>query len=201
MNPEKKKHHLLKQSFYFICFAILIVAFVVLGTRNYSVKEIADNELFAKEYRTIPNNNQFHVLNSYETLNLLERGTGLLFLGFPSNEWSVPIAEILHEVSQQTNYPISYYNFYADREKRHDNYQGIIRELDGYLLQDDLGKVEVHAPSVVAVVRGEVIFFDDETSFMNHKEAPRSYWTLEKRLSKLIEYQDIIERLKKEKKL
>lgn len=198
MNLEKKKNNFLKKSLYTICFLCLIAAFVFLGTREYTVKEISDNELFAKEYRTVGNDNNFQVLTSYETLNLLERETGLLFLGYSSNEWSATIAELLDQVSKETNYSISYYNFLADRDKKHDNYQGIVRELDGYLLRDDMNRVEIHAPTIVAVIRGEVIFYDDETSFVNHKETPKSYWTSEKRFEKLASYREVIEILKKE---
>lgn len=198
MNLEKKKNSFFKKSIYIICFFCLIVAFIFLGTRNYAVKEVPDNELFAKEYRTVGNDNNFQVLTSFEALNLLERGTGLLFLGYSSNEWSAVVAELLDQVSKENGYSISYYNFLADRDKRHDNYQGIVRELDGYLLRDDMNRVEIHAPTVVAVVRGEVIFYDDETSFVNHKETPKSYWTSERRLEKLASYREMIEMLKKE---
>jgi hypothetical protein len=195
-----KNNKQLKRILYGFCFILLLSAFVFLGTRNYNVKEVDDALLFSKEYRTIAHDNSFQVLSSYEALNLLERGTGLLFLGFPENEWSSSIAELLDQVSRKMNYSVSYYNFFEDRQKKHDNYQGIIRELDSYLKYDDLKKMDLHAPSVVGVIHGEVIFFDDETSFVEAKHNPKSYWSEERKQMKLDSYRDVIWELQKELK-
>lgn len=197
---KKKNSTLLKKVLYGVCFTILIAAFVFLGTRNYTVKEIEDGILFSKDYRNIAHDNHFQVLSSYEALNLLERETGLLFLGFPENEWSSVIAELLDQVSREMNFSVAYYNFLEDRNKKHDNYQGIVREVDHYLMLDDLKKMDLHAPTVVGVIRGDVIFFDDETSFIASRENPKSYWTDEKKSVKMETYREVIRLLQKELK-
>lgn len=197
MNQKKKEISLLQKIFYLCAFTVLIGAFIFLGTRNYHVKEILDNEAFASEFKTVNSDNIFQVFTSYEALNFLERDTGLIFLGFPENEWSSVIAELLNQVSKETNYSIAYYNFYQDRLKKHDNYLGIVRELDDYLLRDDNNQIELHAPTVVAVIHGEVVFFDDDTSYVSKKESIKSYWTQEKRSEKLNSYREIIEILKR----
>ncbi|MCI8467459.1 MAG: hypothetical protein HFI08_04645 [Bacilli bacterium] len=195
---KKKPTKLSMKIFYFMGFTILIVAFIFLGTRNYTVKEVEDAILFSKEYRNISHDNHFQVLSSYETLNLLERGTGLLFFGFSENEWSSAIAELLDQVSREMDYSVAYYNFLEDRNKKHDNYQGIVREVDQYLVLDDLKKMDLHAPLVVGVIKGNVVFFDDETSFTLSQDNPKSYWTEEKKLEKKEEYREVIRLLQKE---
>lgn len=164
--------------FYAVSFVFLIWAFIFFGTRDYKVRELSNGELFSREYKTISSDNHFEVLDSAETLTFLERGTGLLFLGFPQNKWSVSVAEILDEVSRSENFgPIYYFNFYDERNSRHDNYLGIVREIDDYLDSDDKGVLDIYAPTIVGVVKGNVVYFDNETSFMNQKLDPKDYWT------------------------
>lgn len=174
---KKKKMTLMQKIAYAIGFIILIAAFIFLGTRDYKVHELSDAELFSKEYKTVLPDNHFKVLDSAGALTFLEKGSGILFLGFPQNKWSVSIAEMLDEVSKRENYPIYYFNFYDERENRHDNYLGILREIDDYLDRDDKGNLNIYAPTIVGVFKGDVVYFDNETSFMNQKIEPKDYWT------------------------
>ena len=107
------------------------------------------------------------------------------------------MAEILDEVSREVNYgPIYYFNFYDERESRHDNYLGIIREMDEYLVKDDKGIINIYAPTIVAVVKGEVVFFDNETSFMNQTLEPKDYWTISQKEKKKEEFISVFHSLK-----
>lgn len=185
--------------FYIICFAVLICGFIFLGTRSYKVKELTDSVLFSKEFKTISEDNSFQILSSAEALTFLENGTGILFLGFPENKWSVSIAEMLDEVSKELDYsPIYYFNFYDERESRHDNYLGIIREVDDYLDLNDEGKIDIYAPTVIGVVHGDVVYFDNETTFMNNRLEPKDYWSEEQKDKKMTRFRKILSDLKKE---
>lgn len=198
MTVKKKERPFYQKVIYFCCFAFLIGAFIFLGTRNYTVKELPDNQLFVKEFKNIPLDNSFIVLNSIETLTFLERETGILFLGFPENEWSGMIAEMLDTASKEAGFgPIYYFNFYEEREKRHDNYLGIIREIDENLIKDDKGKLDLHAPTVLGIIHGEVVFYDDETSFSLNVDNPKSYWTEEKKMKKIAIYKQVFERIRR----
>lgn len=200
MKVEQKKRKKSKLQYFFTmcCFVVLIGAFIFLGTRNYSVKELSDSELFQKEYKNISIDNKFHVFNSVECLTFLEKETGILFLGFPENEWSHVIAELLDTVSTEMNFSgLNYYNFYSDREKRHDNYLGILREVDENLRKNDKGKLELYAPTVVGVIHGEVIFFDDETTFPMNNETVKSYWTEQKKREKIELYKQVIRQIER----
>lgn len=181
MKTKKKPMPLWQKITYAICFIFLIWTFIFLGTRDYKVKELSDSELFHKEFKTISIDNSFMVLDSKEALTLLEKGTGLLFLGFPENRWSASIAEILDVVSKKQHYPISYFNFKDERDDRHDNYIGIIREVDDYLKSDDEGNLDLWAPTIIGIVKGKVIYFNDELTFMNNMLDPRDFWTEDKK--------------------
>lgn len=185
--------------FYIISFIVLIWGFVFLGTRNYKVKELTDPELFNKEFKTVSDDNHFQVLSSSEALTFLERGTGILFLGFPDNKWSVSVAEMLDQVSKELDYsPIYYFNFYDERESRHDNYLGIMREIDDYLDSDDKGNLDIYAPTVIGVIHGDVVYFDDETTFMNNRMDPKDYWNEEQKNKKMARFRFVLNDLQKE---
>lgn len=196
MNVEKKTMSWLQKIIYTICFIGLIWAFIFLGTRNYKVKELTDNELFSKEFKTIQENNLFQVFNSTEALTFLENGTGLLFLGFPENKWSSSVAEILNQISLEQNYSISYFNFLEERRSRHDNYIGMIRELDDYLKSDDEGNLNLFAPTIIGVVKGKVIYLDDQLTFVNNLLDPKDYWTTETKEEFMNRLRHIIQELK-----
>lgn len=196
MKAEKKPMSLAQKIFYTISFIFLMGAFIFLGTRNYKVKELPDNQLFSKEYKNISQENNFQVFDSEEALTFLERGTGILFLGFPENKWSASIAEMLDIVSKRVDYPVNYFNFYDERETRHDNYLGIVREIDDYLNSTDTGKLNIYAPTVVGIVKGKVIYYDDETTFMNNKLDPTDYWTDAKKNAKMADYEKLMRELK-----
>lgn len=197
MKVRKKPMTLSQKIFYFVSFLILIGAFIFLGTRDYKVRDLPDNILFNKEYKNVPTDNTFMVLDSAEALTFLEKGTGILFLAFPENIWSAPIAELLYSACKEASCEeINYFNFLSERENRHTNYEGIVRELNDYLKTDDLGKLDVHAPLVVAVLRGKVIFFDNDTAFMNNKLLPKDYWTEEQKDLIKNEFIEMMETLK-----
>ncbi len=198
MNVKKKPMSFGQKFFYAISFIVLIAAFIFLGTRNYKIKELSDQELFYREYRTVSVNNHFEVLDSYEALTFLENGTGLLFFGFSQNKWSASVAEILDEVSKKLDYsPIYYFNFYDERESKHDNYLGILREIDEYLDVDDKGNLNLYAPTIVGVVKGEVVYFDNETSFMKYNVEPKDYWNEDQRKKKKERLESIMTELQR----
>lgn len=199
MENKKQKKSFGKQILLFCCFAILIGAFIFLGTRNYSVKEIPDNQLFQKEYKNVRLDNSFHVFNSVECLTFLEKETGILFLGFPENEWSHVVAEMLDTASLEMGFQyLNYFNFYLERERRHDNYLGILREIDENLRKNDKGKLDLYAPTVIGVARGNVVFFDDETTFSMNNDTIKSYWTSEKKREKIELYKQVMRQINEE---
>jgi len=196
MKVKKDPMPFWQKIFYAISFVVLIGAFIFLGTRDYKIKSMTDEEIFTKEYKNISIPNYFSVFDSAEALTFLENGTGILFLGFPQNKWSAAMAEILDDLSREYEYSVHYFNFYDERESRHDNYLGILREVDQYLKVNDKGKLDLYAPTVLAVVKGDVVYFSDETNFMNYSMEPKDYWTESQIRKKMNELRDVFEKMK-----
>ena len=48
----------------------------------------------------------------------------------------------------------------------------------------DNGKQDIYAPTLIFILNGEIIYYDNETSIMNGDIETEEYWTMEKRMNK-----------------
>lgn len=146
-------------------------------------KEKIDNETdalkFAKEYTKLTSDNYFVYKNKEEIIKILEHGTGLVFIGFPECPWCQAYAPILNEVADIEGLEkIYYYNILEDRKNNTEGYKKIVNILQDYLRYDGEGNKRIYVPSVIAVVEGEIVGFDDETSYdTKGLDKPEEYWT------------------------
>ena len=67
---------------------IVILGVIIFGVYKYfNKKEVVDTktdaEKFALEYTKVPDDNVFVYRNIDEIINILEHGTGVVYLGFP----------------------------------------------------------------------------------------------------------------------
>ena len=163
-----------------IIFIILIIGFVVLGTKNYRTAEPTDSELFSAEYQEIDENNIFVYTNASKVLGTLKNGTGIIFFGFKSNVWAGYYANILNDAAMSLGVEqIYYYDFYEDREIHNATYESIVELLTPYLTVLDDGTKNLYSPSMVIVKDGQVVAFNDDTAFTNGASSPEKYWTVE----------------------
>lgn len=159
----------------------MIYLFVYLGTKDYQLN-VTDNVRFSSEYKDISKNNLFVYANENKVLEILNGKSGILFMGFPSNIWSHYYAEYLNEVSINNNLEeIYYYNFLKDRNLNNKTYNGIVSKLKEYLTFDDLGNIDLFAPTIVVVKNGEVLYFEDEISNIKGETRPEDYFTEERK--------------------
>ena len=83
MKVKKKKMTLVQKIFYILSFIFLIAAFIYLGTKDYTPKKTeTDAQIFTKEYG-ITEDNVFTERDSKTILELLNSGSGIIFIGFP----------------------------------------------------------------------------------------------------------------------
>lgn len=152
-----------------------------------------DAEKFAREY-SIDNDNVF-VYRSLEEINkILKNGTGIVYLGFPECPWCKGYVPYLNEVAKKAKLDkIYYFNILKDRKNNTDNYKKTVELLKDYLKYDDEGNKRIYVPAVIAVNKGKIVGFDDETSYdTKGYENPEDYWKnedldgLKNRLSKMI---------------
>ena len=189
MNVKKKKMTLTQKIFYILSFIFLIAAFIYLGTKDYTPKKKeTDAQIFTKEYG-ITEDNVFTERDSKTILELLNSGSGVIFIGFPENKWSATIADILNESAKKMGInTIYYYNLEQDRKEHNYYYEHMIEILMPHLKVLDNEDVDIYAPTVLIVKNGEIIYYDDETSMVTGDTTVANYWTESKIYQKGLEY-------------
>ena len=84
-------------------------------------------EKFSAEYHEVAKNNVFVYRNIDEIINILEKGTGIVYLGFPECKWCQRYTKYLNEVAMDMGISkIYYYNIREDRKLNTENYQKIV---------------------------------------------------------------------------
>lgn len=153
----------------------IIFAFLLIGC----TKTETDAEKFANEYTELTEDNYFVYRNSEEIIKILEHGTGVVYLGFPECPWCQAYVPILNEVSDIEGLEkIYYYNVFEDRKNNTEDYQKMVEILSDYLQFDDEGNKRIYVPAIIVVSKGEIVGFDDETSYDTKGfDSPEDYWT------------------------
>ena len=164
---------------------ILIGVVIFLLVRDNNEENIettpTDAEKFAEEYPSMPDDNVFTYATVDEIIDVLDGGSGIVYLGFPECQWCNAYVPYLNDVAKSVGVnEILYYNIREDRSNNSENYQKIVELLDGYLTDDEEGNPRIYVPAVIFVNNGTIVGFDDETSldtggFTN----PDDYWTEE----------------------
>lgn len=159
----------------FLLIVTIIICLVITGCKN----QITDAEKFKEEYSQVGEYNVFVYKNEEEIIKILKHGTGVIYLGFPECPWCQAYVPYLNEVADIEGLEkISYYNIYDDRKENTEFYQEVVDIIKDYLQYDDDGNKRIYVPAVVAVKDGEIIGFDDETSYDTlGYDDPAEYWT------------------------
>lgn len=163
---------------------ILIGIIIFLLVNNNIEKEEpvkTDATKFANEYTLVDKDNRFVYAKIDEIINILEEGTGIVYLGFPECKWCQQYVVYLNEVAEDRNVSkIYYYNIRQDRKNNTKDYQTIVNLLKKYLQEDEEGNPRVYVPAAIFMSEGRILGFDDETSYdTNGYDDPKEYWTEE----------------------
>ena len=144
--------------------------------------QISDSERFALEYPLVGGDNIFVYKNADETADILERGRGIVFIGYKECPWCQLYAVFLHDVALEMEIDKIYYcDIKEDRESNSESYQRIAGILAGRLQYDDEGRPRVYVPDVSIVSRGRIIARDFETSKETlGYDTPQEYWNDER---------------------
>ena len=170
-----------------IIIVVLIAVVVFLLVKDNEKDETDDNKItdalkFAEEYTLVPDDNVFVYSDVDEIIDILENGTGVVYLGFPECQWCDQYVVYLNEVAKENGIlEIHYYNIREDRSNNTENYQKIVALLEDYLEDDEDGNHRIYVPAVIFMNNGEIVGFDDETSLdTDDASTPREYWTGER---------------------
>lgn len=179
---------------------IIILMIIVLAVGGYSLynknKEnvISDAQKFSEEYTNIDKNNPFVYKTLEEVNKILENGTGIVYLGFPECPWCQKYVTFLNDVAKDYELDKIYYsNILEDRKNNTKEYQTTVNLLKEYLQYDEEGNKRIYAPSIIAVYKGEIVGFDDESAWDTKGfSTPDEYWNesnisaLKERLEEMI---------------
>lgn len=172
-----------------ILFIILVI--LVLGSLIYSQKfsgVTPSSRRFASKYK-ISKVNPYERITGEKAIDLLKKGTGILYIGFPECKWCRAYVKNIEELTKKEKVEkIYYYNILRDRKANNATYKEIVKLLEKHLEYDDLGKEKrVYVPAFIGVYKGDIYYFDDESSLdLKGAKEPKEYWTKD-RLDKLLE--------------
>ncbi len=170
----KKKGIIIGITILAIVGAILIYEFV---PREESVS----NKKFNEEYTLVDKDNVYVYKSINDIINVLSKGTGIVYLGFPECPWCQRYVVYLNNLAKEYNIEeIYYYNIKDARSNNTKEYQKIVEILNDLLPYDDNGNKKVFVPTVVFVKNGKVIALDDETSTISDGTTPDEYWNQER---------------------
>ena len=146
---------------------------------------VSDAEKFAAEYPDVGADNIFVIRTAAQTVEILERGTGVVFLGFPECPWCQYYAVYLQQAAREAGVNrIFYCDIKEDRENNTESYQRIVDIHSGMLQYDDEGREKIFVPQVTIVDSGRIIGCDYETSKNTFGyKTPEEYWTDERVLA------------------
>lgn len=179
----KKK---LKRVFQVILFVLIIAAFIFIGTRDFTKKDINDNEKFDFEYSNVSKDNAFVYANAQDVYAKFKNGNAVVFMGFSTNKWSGYYADMLNTAAKEAGVKeILYYDFKKDRESKNATYQSIVLKLSVYTYTDDVGNQNIYAPTMFIIKNGRIVYFDNETAIMKGTLSPEDYWNEENRVMQI----------------
>lgn len=165
----------------FVVGAILVVIGLILSYFFLIKKDdnkIDDAKKFKTEYTNVSDDNPFVYRSVDQIINILEKGTGVVYLGFPECPWCQAYVPYVEEVAKKVGIDkVYYFNIKEDRKNNTEEYQKIVSMLDVYLPNDDEGNKRIYVPAIIIVQNGKIIEFDDETSKdTKGYKTPEEYW-------------------------
>ena len=178
-----------KNIIFAICFLIVFFFSQCTGRKQTEVNMsesdntwVKDSIKFAEEYPLVDSDNIFVFRTAEQTAQILEKGTGVVFLGFKECSWCQLYVVLLHDAALEMKMNrIFYCDIRDDRLNNTEGYQKIVSILGDTLQYDDEGNSRVYVPDVTIVNDGKIILRDFETSKETlGYETAQEYWNEER---------------------
>lgn len=161
-----------------VILVILLVSYFIFFKKD---KELTDSEKFAKEYTKVTSDNVFTYRTLEEINKILEKGTGVVYLGFPECPWCQEYVQYVEEAAKKVGIDkVYYFNIKEDRSNNTEEYQKTLKLIGDYLPLDEEGNPRVYVPLIVVVENGRVVITDFETAQdTKGYDSPSDYWANE----------------------
>lgn len=162
-----------------ICIATFAV-FQNLGARAKLIASGVESLTFSREYPDVSENNKFEYITIEETLEIINKGTGIIYFSFPSCPWCQAYAPVLDEVIREQGIEnVYYYNPKEIRANNTDQYKRLVELVGDYLEDDKDGNKRLYVPHVFAIKDGKVVGENNSMSTMSGNA--KEYFTEQKR--------------------
>ena len=176
MTPKVKS--ILRKIIYFLLFALMIVAFIVLS------EKYADNSKqrvsVISDYYENTKADCYEVISGNKMISLLKSGKNIIFIGSSVSDYSRKYMEELDTIFKNLKIDKVYY---YDKLQENSNYYDIKELLNGYLVETDTVSNNLLSPSLYILNDGKVMYYNVETSAMKNTDTVKSYWTPEKEIT------------------
>lgn len=180
-----------------IAIAICLAAFAVGQSFKAKANEAVtgvQSLRFYREYPDVSKDNKFEYATIDQVLEVINKGTGIIYFGFPSCPWCQAYVPVLDEViREQSISKVYYYNPKDIREKNTEEYKRLTTLLGDYLENDKNGNKRLYVPHVFVIKDGKVLGENSDMSTMSGDA--KKYFTEEKRAELKVKLIEIISKL------
>lgn len=143
---------------------------------------VSDNIRFYRDYSSVNmDDNIYHYATYDEVVEVLTKGTGIVFFGFPACPYCQLYAPVLDEVARERDANKIYYlNIKEMRDQETDEYKKLVEILKDYLEIDENGNKRIFVPDTYFVKDGEIVGHNNSMSTLSGVDA-KDYFTEEVR--------------------
>lgn len=166
---------------------LCIIGIAVIGAlliyKHFDKVKVVDENYnqFSSEYTLLDKDNIFVYSSIDKIINLLNNGTGVIFLCTPESEWCQHYALYINdELKSNGIKEINYLNIKDYRGLNTAKYQKLVDYLANYIYVDDLGNSKIFMPDLTFVKDGNIVYHNNETSLVASDQTTDDYWTEEK---------------------
>ena len=144
---------------------LLTFLLILTGCNTIKVTKVEDDIntdaiRFSEEYNLEDNNNVFEYSTYDNVIDILNNGTGLLFLGYNENPESILVSDVLNKISEENNIKkIIYYNSKNITLNNTIETKELLTLLDKFLFEEEMKDEDkmLLVPLVISVKDGNII--------------------------------------------
>lgn len=161
-----------------ILYGILIITILLFTgcSNNIELKE-TEGEYFSKLYEGINKENPYKRINAKDAVDMVQNGTGILYLGYTTCPWCKQIVTVLNDAAKENNINSIYYieKFYEMRPDKNsipkniEEYNKLLELLDDIIPfeKDENGnntKLKIiRVPLILFIKNGEIVDYHSGT--------------------------------------
>lgn len=159
---------------------VLSFALIYLNTDLFKKTEVgtvidnnvSDNIRFYRDYPSANMENIYYYATYDEVVEVLTKGTGIVFFGFPACPYCQVYVPVLDEVARERSVEKIYYlNIKDMREQDTDEYKRLVEILDEHLESDKEDNKRIYVPDTYFVKDGKIVGHNNSMSALSGVDA------------------------------